>query len=524
MIKFLTFFFSVFCLSAFAQNYTPIYVMNVGSAPVEVEGFAVATFPSGFTQSSGAFDSGTVGGGVGVGATFFVWSFDVGGPPFSVPTGTPYTVTFSSSFPSSLNGTYSGNTGTPLFLTTAGTNALVYTNFTFCANNTLSTPAVATWTYNGSVVKQETLAPGASDCWTTPSIEVIPVAQNFTENTSVVAANAGTTVGSGGDGSSPTINFNPSSGGGNSTTGSGGSTSDGGGGGGVGGGGTNTYTPPPPPPVPAAPTNIVTFSPPSTSNGSASESTLNSGFQLLHGDLLNLQTGQKIVDTDLKNGFFSVTNSLGQIATYTYSNMLIDGQWLPQIYSAITNSHPTNQITLNDTNFPSSFSNYNLEVTQEGISNLLAGTLGLTNDDFDTNVYDSNTLTYSIAASDTNADAAASAAQSALGSDLISTMNNSTNGIVSYLSQTIPDGIEPDLTVTFPFANVTLDLNPVTRFPWFFLFTHALMTWLTIVSFVSGAIKMIYDILHDYAAAQTGHVPNMTGGSGGTGGTPAVES
>src|SRR5665213_958458 len=34
----------------------------------------------------------------------------------------------------------------------------VYTNFTFCANNTLGQPAIATWTYNGSVVKTETLA------------------------------------------------------------------------------------------------------------------------------------------------------------------------------------------------------------------------------------------------------------------------------------------------------------------------------------------------------------------------------
>jgi hypothetical protein len=129
-------------------------------------------------------------------------------------------------------------------------------------------------------------------------------------------------------------------------------------------------------------------------------------------------------------------------------------------------------------------------------------------------------LTYSVSTSDTNSGAATTAAMTALGSPLTTLFTGSSNAVGSYLGQTIPAGSIPDFSISIPLAGVSLDLNPVTQFPWFFQFCYLATTWLVLVSFSAGIIKTIYDILHDYASAQTGHVPNMGGGGGGSGGTP----
>ncbi len=391
-----------------------------------------------------------------------------------------------------------------------------FTNFTFCISNDLPVPGVATWTYNGTVEQTVTLQPGQENCWTTPAIETWPNAATFNE-TSGLKAQSGTTITPGGaDGSPPTIDFNPPAGGTNGTSGTGGTTTSTGTTGGTGGGGTsggagstgtNTYVPPPYVGE-TAPTNLVTFSTPSTTNGAASESTLSSGFQLLHKDLLNLETGQKLVQNSIDGGFYTTSNQLGQLVTYSYSNVLIDGQWLPKIYAAITNLSLSNSVAGANTNFLN-LTNYALESTLEAITNLLADDgsnyLSYTNDTL------SNDFTYNIQASDTNAGAAATAANTELGSDLTGLMSGESNTVVGFFNQTIPGGSEPNFSITIPFAGVTMDFNPVTRFPWFFLFVHALVTWITILAFVAGSIRMLYKVLLMYAAAQTGHVPNMTG-------------
>jgi hypothetical protein len=207
----------------------------------------------------------------------------------------------------------------------------------------------------------------------------------------------------------------------------------------------------------------------------------------------------------------------------------IDGGWLPKIYAAITNNGTNGNNVFTGTNYFNASSNVwvgnfptnqNLEVTQVGISNLLSATLGATNDDLNTNNTSSGGIGYVVNSEDTNSDGALASANNALGTPLLSAMSAASNGIGSYLTQTIPDGTEPDFTVSFPLAGVSFDANPVTKFPWFFMFTHLVMTWITLVVFVAGCITMIYDILHDYAAAQTGNVPNMGGGGGGGKGTP----
>ena len=265
----------------------------------------------------------------------------------------------------------------------------VYTNYTFNIQNTLTVNATATWTYNGSVVKQEILAPGQSDSWTTPSIEVSPTPQNFTVTTSCMAV--GNTINYGSDGS-PGFSAGGSGGGSATSGGSGGNLTiggftsgsggaSGGGGGGTGGGtdggsGTNiTFT---------AGTNgdvlpgtPILWAPPT---GSASESTLEAGFSLLHQDDVNLLQGESIIDKDLNTGFFTATNQLGQIVTYEYAQSNLLNSDTMQIVGAITNlnlalsnNRPlvsiTNNVALTNA---LALTNYATESTLETLTDYLA--------------------------------------------------------------------------------------------------------------------------------------------------------
>jgi hypothetical protein len=229
-------------------------------------------------------------------------------------------------------GTYDepAGTGTGTFNVYASGAPPVFTNYTYCAQNNDPTRTMyVVWNFNGAIVQEQVVLPGANACWTTPPIETYPVAQNFNESTvSTFPTLINPTTDQNTNGMI-TFNAPPPTMSTNSGTGSSGA---GNGSGGAGGTQTNTVTAATPPQV--APTNIVTFPTPA---GAASESTLNSGFQLLHGDMLNLLTGQKIQNDSINNGTYSITNELGQLVTFEYSNMLVDGQWLPQIYAAITN-------------------------------------------------------------------------------------------------------------------------------------------------------------------------------------------
>ena len=208
---------------------------------------------------------------------------------------------------------------------------IVMTNYTFTIQNTMAVNGLATWTYNGSIVKQESLSPGQSDSWTTPSLEVSPVPQNFTMNAAIVAQDTslGYTNGVLGflpDNSGNSVTFTNSSG--SLTTfsnGSGGFVS--------------------------ASTNSPILWQPSPGTA-AQDSTLKGGFDalqqdannnlaaldILHNDLLNINNSIKAQTngggpvTVTNNISLNATNAadlplLGQIATNTYNLNTIFGSY-----------------------------------------------------------------------------------------------------------------------------------------------------------------------------------------------------
>jgi hypothetical protein len=253
--------------------------------------------------------------------------------------------------------------------TCAATNSPppVYTNFTVCVQNTLTVAATAQWVFNGSVVKSETLQPGAQDCWTTPSIEVSPTPQNFTLTTSCNPQATTVSTGTNGD-----LNFNnPTYT--NTFSGSGGSTADSGSGGGTFSTGTNgqiTFNPPSNGDAIIPNTNSIVWS---AGNGTAAQdSTLKQGFDVMHKDLGDLLSGEQI----LNNTITTITNQLGQVISQLWQGTNNDTM---QLVGAITNLakvFPTN-VTASvsfPTNLSLSISNFATEATLIGISNLLANT------------------------------------------------------------------------------------------------------------------------------------------------------
>ena len=213
---------------------------------------------------------------------------------------------------------------------TTSNSAAVYTNFTFCLQNNLSVKATATWTYNGSVVQSETLSPGASACWTTPNIEISPTPQNFTYNGTVYPVGTGIST----DGNGNLTFTNGSGGASTGGTGSGGDytpTDNSGGsitnlGGGTisfGTGNNDSVTPN---------TNAIVWGSPS---GSASESTLEKGFDQTHQDLNNILSGENILNNSINNQLTTVTNELGQVITLLYQQT--NNDQIPVLISAITN-------------------------------------------------------------------------------------------------------------------------------------------------------------------------------------------
>jgi hypothetical protein len=382
---------------------------------------------------------------------------------------------------------------------TATTNVtIVYTNYTFCADNTDASRIMqVTWNYNGSVVKQSVLTPGQSDCWTTPNIEVSPTPQNFTEST---VSTFPTLINPSTDGNTNgQITFNSPPPTTSSNSGSGGSGS-GNGSGGTGGGQTNTLSSSSPSQI--APTNLVTFP---TPVGTASESTLSSGFQLLHGDLLNVIAGQKIQNDSINSGFFSVTDELGDILTYVRSNT----DQMPTLISAVTNlghiAGGTNYFNSSSNvwvqNWPTnhqSNTNLNQEATQQGISNLLAQIA--TNTSPQTN--GSSGMWSLIPNTATNADAATAAATAAEG-------EYGMTAFLTALTPSIPaDGIQ-SVDMTMNFCGQTIDLDPVHMFP---SVANACYIGTKIIAellFLLEIGRMFWSLVQTKASTSSGGVPDL---------------
>jgi hypothetical protein len=404
-------------------------------------------------------------------------------------------------------GTYSEVNGTGTGTMDVSTTVVpTYTNYTFCADNTDPSRSMqTTWTYNGSVVQQEVILPGQSACWTTPNIEVTPTPQSFTETT---VSTFPTLINPSTDGNTNgTIMFNSPPPTTSSNTGTGGSGA-GNGSGGSGGGQTNTVTASTPPEI--APTNIVTFP---TPVGAASESTLASGFQLLHGDLLNVITGQKIQNDSINSGFFSVTDELGNILTYVRSN----SDQMPTLITAITNlAHLGSTNTFNVSsnvwvqNWPTnhqSNTNLNQEVTQQGISNLLARLFATNTDDhLDNYRAASNLMSSLIPATATNADAATSAAITGLATPL------------GFMQDAIDEiGGGPDLgsdpghssAWEMEFCGYNLDFDPVDQFPTVASFSFGVWEFIIVTAYLLFVGRLWLKVCQFYLTVQTGGVPNM---------------
>ncbi|MEJ0089953.1 MAG: hypothetical protein WDM80_09445 [Limisphaerales bacterium] len=250
-----------------------------------------------------------------------------------------------------------------------------YTNFTFEVHNSMSNFAVATWYFNGTRVKQMTLYPGETGSWTTPPIQLTPVAEAWRANATLESPFPTIQYQTNSDGGlTPTIGNQTS---GQDYTGTGGAGTGTPTGGGTGGGGS---------PTPVGATNTQTVLPPITNpltnnpfqfpapNGLASESTLAAGFNGLAGQNRDLLSGLGTIDQDLREGNRNTafaTNLLGQIAVYTRSNN--DAAWQFSRYltnlTALTN---LNNPLLASTN-SLSLTNYALDSTLQTInSNLFA--------------------------------------------------------------------------------------------------------------------------------------------------------
>jgi hypothetical protein len=303
-------------------------------------------------------------------------------PTFALPGSTSFGIVDSSGNPMQEQ-YWDGTDGATFTFYVAGVET--FTNFTFTADNTLSVPATATWTYNGSIVKQETLSSGQSDSWTTPPIEVSPTPQNFTENTSVTPNTININYGSDGNpgfgngsgGASGGVSGSGGSPSSPSYSGSGGTGGTGGAGGGntPSGSGTNsgfTLIPGTNADVYIPNTNAILYQSPS---GTASESTLEAVGSTLHSDLKDILAGESILNNTLNQGFFTITNELGQLVTYAYTNgnndsLHIIGTNLSNIASLLSSNQ--SPVTVNLTNSNPPLTNYATETTQQGISNLLS--------------------------------------------------------------------------------------------------------------------------------------------------------
>ncbi len=359
------------------------------------------------------------------------------------------------------------------------TNVIVYTNYTLCAQNPGPGPETATWTYDGSVVKSETLTEGGSDCWTTPPIEVSPTPQFFTFSET----------------STPIQQYLTYNTNGNLSFGGGG---DGGGGGptlsGTPGGLTNNIVPPENGGPGGYVTNInvtnITFvssnapiSPGTnqiiyqTPTGAASESTLQAVGSVLHNDLNNILNGESILNSTMLHWEVTQTNQLGQVITLLMAATNNDSP--AEIVAAITNlqSHLTNNVVVNvpSNNVSLSISNYATETSLDVVTDLMTQFMNETNQPGQF----TNVISY---VGYTNATDAAGASSSFLNG-----FENEVSGYASSLTAPlIPISSAPDMTFNIEGFGV-IDFNPLNNaeIANIFSISRTFWTWLLCLLFLT---------------------------------------
>jgi hypothetical protein len=361
-----------------------------------------------------------------------------------------------------------------------GVTPPVYTNYTYCiTNNDPNLNANVTFHFQSSALQNPslpilgtigyneyaTLTPGSHTCFTTPSIEVSPTADVWSASLNSTTVPAPFNSGTNADGS-PNLNFNNSpQGGGTSGTfsGTGGTTTS--------TSGTATTSP-----TGGTITNAPVFAPGTNSDvlfqapqGLASESTLNSGFQLVHSDNINLLTGEKIINDTLTAGNLMtmyMTNALGQIVANTY-RMGTNSDQVPTLLRSVTNllgNLPTNNaISL-------TLSNYATETTLQSIENAFTNSVGLTNTDFSATLasqFQTNGLPSDFDSTNYTVESLVTTNYTDL-QTLGNSYENPSGGLgmmEDFISSFTPDDIEenwtaPDMTYTFPGGTV-MDFNPM---------------------------------------------------------------
>lgn len=376
----------------------------------------------------------------------------------------------------------------------------VFTNYTFCAQNTLSVVQYASWYWNGAVVKMEVLQPGQSDCWTSPSVELLPVAENWTENTVLSIYGVPVNWSGNGDGTySPTFGNTGLGGSSGGTSGSGGDVTGSSGGGGTFTGGTNILSGGNGGSGVVSTNPIIPFSGGLGSSG-ASDTILQQGFNAVVSGERDLLSGESIINDSINRQTMFVTNALGQIEVYTRSN----NDALFQLVRILTNPLPvvvssSNGIAYGSNvwvqNWPTNFNfggtNLNQENTQVGISNLLAG------DAVDTNDYTFGVTDVVSVIGPTNYQSAldASAAASPAWVSLENTFNAFAAGITG---PTVPVDSIPDMTIDFHIPGVSqkMDLNPMhSSFAPIFSMVRAFIMWLLSLYYLQRIIRDIWRML-----------------------------
>lgn len=385
--------------------------------------------------------------------------------------------------------------GSTCALTSTYVPPSVYTNYVLTAYNSSVGNMNATWTFNGSIVKQQVLKPGQSASWTTPSIKVSPPpADTWTAN--VTQTPSDSVIGYGDTGglyftNDPQQGVSISGTGGTATT-----TTSGGGtvtnsNGTISFGGTGTG-------ALVISNNIVWATP----SGSASESTLEGGFSVLHKDNVDQLNALKILNQDEDTQLMTLTNQLGQVATYMRSNS--DATW--QLLRATTNMNAwwfTNGL-IAGTNQGYAFTNFATEDTLRKIgTNLQIMVNAVTNRA--TNDYEAQ-MWANLPTTATNEGAATTAVESKFSVAL-----GYLGDAITSLGGTIDVGGDPGHSSIweFNFCGQLVDLDPVNRFPTCFTFSFGLWNFVLVAIYLFYVAKVYVQVVNVMATAQTGGVPNL---------------
>ena len=405
---------------------------------------------------------------------------------------------------------------TVFLVATVSTNGPTFTNWSQTIQNTTMQPETVTVTSSTGQNQTFTLQPGASQTVTTGPVENDANAPPYTQtiSTSVPQGATVTETPSGpqfsftNDVSDTTTtsvsgtNVNISNTGPATVT-TGVSTN--------GTNGTVSITTPVSSPI-TVPTNTIVFAPPVSGSQLWTEASGQESATLAHSDALNVLQGEAIIDGALigtsnlmaQQNLFEQrwatvqTNQLGQIVTLLMDSSNNDTPG--KIIAAITNLGSANPLTFSGSNISFSLTNYALESTQEGLSNLLSS-FQITNNFagvFDTNEFagfDTNANDWE-AAGPTNY---SGAMNDSLNGDATGTYSSAESAFGDFVSGLVAPTVDEDATeptdMTFTFGDISggsssliakftggqssIDFNPMdsSSFAPLFGFVKQLLTW-----------------------------------------------